>query len=330
MKHYSIQRYGILFILSMCIMVFINFESINQIDVEDDLPKESIELPLPKIFENSQGQEPYIRVYILEEEKILHLPFEVYIQGVLGGEMPNQWPLEALKAQAILARTYTMDFLMTRKSRYEGADISSDIREAQAWNERAINKNIIRAVEETRGKVVVHENNYAKTWYHSHGGGKTSFAREGFGTRGEEPDHIRIVDSRDSEEAPEVYRAWRASFTKKEVREACRQLGKDPGIIDDIEVVKRGPSGRAVLLRIGKAEVTAAEFRIKIGSKKMRSTLIDQIEVKKSGILISGRGFGHGVGMSQWGALQLAKEGYGAEEIIHYYFKNIDTVKLWD
>ena len=309
-------------------MGLINFEGLNQMDITDPL-EEWQQLPLPKIFEDQPGSEPFIRVYILERGEIMEVPFETYLQGVLGGEMPNNWPLEALKAQAIIARTFTMDFLLTRKSKYEGADISSDVTEAQAWNETAVNESIIQAVNETRGEVVAYGSTYAKTWYHAHGGGKTAFAREGFGTKGEEPEHTKVVDSRDSLDAPTEYRIWRANFSKKEVRDACQQLGKNPGVIDRIEIIERGPSGRATTLRIDRIEVGVAAFRMKVGSKKMRSTLIDHIELKKNSILIQGRGFGHGVGMSQWGALELAKQGYIAEEIIHYYFKNIDLVRLW-
>lgn len=319
---------GFFLLLCICVMILVNFEDLNQIDIEN-LPEETHQLPLPKIFEDQQGVEPSIRVYVLEQGEIIELPFETYLQGVLGGEMPNNWPLEALKAQAIIARTFTMDFLLTRQTKYPGADISSDITEAQAWNEAAINENIVRAVEETRGQVAAYGNTYAKTWYHAHGGGKTAFAREGFGTRGEEPEHTKVVDSQDALEAPSEYRLWRAAFSKKEVRDACRQLGKDPGIIKRMEIIERGPSGRATMLQIGEAEVGAAALRMKLGGKKMRSTLIDQIEVKRSSVLIQGRGFGHGVGMSQWGALGLAQRGYVAEEIIHYYFRNINLVKLW-
>ncbi|AOT71065.1 SpoIID/LytB domain-containing protein [Geosporobacter ferrireducens] len=309
-------------------MGLVNFESLNQIDTEETA-EEWRQLPLPKIFEDLQGREPSIRVYILARGDVVELPFETYLQGVLGGEMPNNWPLEALKAQAIIARTFTMDFLLTRQSKYEGADISSDVTEAQAWNQDAVNESIIQAVEQTRGQVVAYGGTYAKTWYHAHSGGKTAFAREGFGTMGDEPNHIKVVDSQDSLDAPTEYRIWRAVFSKKEVQDACQQLGKNPGVIDHAEIVSRGPSGRATTLRIGRIDVEAARFRMKIGSKKMRSTLIDHMEVKKNGILIQGRGFGHGVGMSQWGALELAKQGYIAEEIIHYYFKNVNLVRLW-
>ena len=74
---------------------------------------------------------------------------EAYVAGVVAGEMKNDWPLEALKAQAILARTFVLRFVSEKESRYEGADISTDISEAQAYDESAVNDLVLQAVEET-------------------------------------------------------------------------------------------------------------------------------------------------------------------------------------
>jgi peptidoglycan hydrolase-like amidase len=80
-------------------------------------------------------EEPTLDVYVVSEKTVKTMSMEEYLQGVLAGEMQSDWPLEALKAQAIIARTFAMKFLEDKgKSKYEGADISTDIEEAQAYN----------------------------------------------------------------------------------------------------------------------------------------------------------------------------------------------------
>ena len=89
-----------------------------------DWPKERLET-------NEDGV-PVLDVYVVADEAVERVDIETYVEGVLAGEMKNDWPIEALKAQAILARTFVLKFLSDKESRYEGADISTDIEEAQA------------------------------------------------------------------------------------------------------------------------------------------------------------------------------------------------------
>lgn len=98
---------------------------------------------------NDEGV-PILKVYDVESESIAEMDLETYVTGVLAGEMRNDWPEEALKAQAILARTFVLKFVETKDSQYEGADISTDVSEAQAYSEVNINENVRKAVEETR------------------------------------------------------------------------------------------------------------------------------------------------------------------------------------
>ena len=125
---------------------------------------------------------------------------ENYVEGVLAGEMKNDWPLEALKAQAILARTFVLKFVQ-EESQYQGADISTDIEEAQAYDASAVNERIQQAVEETRGLVLSCEGELPYAWFHAHSGGMTEYARTGLGwekdgpaytqpSRGTEPEQL--------------------------------------------------------------------------------------------------------------------------------------------
>src|SRR5690606_37135213 len=122
----------------------------------------------------SQGEnkEPRLKVFITDGQVIREMNFEDYVTGVLAGEMSNNFPKEALEAQAILARTFVMEFITEKgQSKYEGAHVSTDIEEAQAWNAGEINDRVIEAVANTRGKVLLHNGEYVKAWFHAHAGG---------------------------------------------------------------------------------------------------------------------------------------------------------------
>ena len=96
--------------------------------------------PLPeKLALNSDGV-PVLKVYQVDEEETKEMDLETYLLGVLAGEMKNDWPLEALKAQAILARTFVLKFCTEKESKYQGADISTDIEEAQAYDATGVNE----------------------------------------------------------------------------------------------------------------------------------------------------------------------------------------------
>lgn len=285
---------------------------------------------IPKEIDPGGNQEPVLNVYVVEDEELQEYKFEDYVAGVLAGEMHTDWPENALAAQAILARTFALKFIQEKESRYEGAHISTDIEEAQAWNAEEINDRVREAVRRTRGQVVVHNNDFINAWFHAHAGGETATAKEGLAWKDREPAYIKVVESPDSPDAPPEDARWTATFTRQQVVEALNKLGVNPGKFEKLEIVERGPSGRAVRMQIGDAEVAGADFRIALGSTEMKSTKLSSVEVNGDQVTISGEGYGHGVGMSQWGAYQMAKDGRTPEEIIQYYFKGVRIVKMWE
>src|SRR5690606_25717628 len=106
------------------------------------------------------------------------MPIEEYITGVVAGEMKPNWPLEAYAAQAILARSFTMEFISRGGTRAKhGTDISTDHEEAQAYNANNITPIIRRAVEMTRGEVMTYRDQYIRAWFHSYSGGHTTTAK---------------------------------------------------------------------------------------------------------------------------------------------------------
>lgn len=290
---------------------------------------------LEKLETNEQGV-PVLKVYVVSDEKVERMDAETYVQGVLAGEMKNDWPLEALKAQAILARTFVLKFVQEKESRYEGADISTDIEEAQAYDATGINDRIRRAVAETEGMVLYSHDQLPYAWFHAHSGGMTELARAGLGWEKEEPPYTTVAQGNEPETAQDAQaltdaQAWQARFSFEEFQAACARQGVETPVsaATRITVDQRGDSGRAVSIRVGEHPVQAAELRLALGSTKMRSTLLTSLKTDADGILMAGKGYGHGVGMSQWGAYSMAQEGKSAEEIVMHYFREVTLARAW-
>ena len=292
----------------------------------------NVDTKLPEIPEKLKRDDdgtPLVRVFDVEKKAVSEMDVESYVMGVVAGEMKNDWPIEALKAQAILARTFVLKFCSDKDSKYEGADISTDVTEAQAYAADDINARVRQAINGTRGLVMSYEGAYPYAWFHAHSGGMTELPSVSLDFREGDPGYLKPVESRESDDAPESAREWTAEFTMGELRKACADAGLKVENVESIEIGEKGESGRAKTLLVNGKPVSAASLRIRIGANKMRSTLIDSIELDGGSVTFKGRGFGHGVGMSQWGAYAMAKDGVGAEEIVRHYFRNVDIVELW-
>jgi stage II sporulation protein D len=272
---------------------------------------------------------PQLNVYNLDKKDIQGMDIESYVQGVLAGEMRADWPMEALKAQAILARTFVLKFVSEKQSKYKGADISTDITEAQAYDEAKINDRIIKAVDETRGLVLSNHGTFPYAWFHAHAGGQTELATKALDFKGQEPDYTESVQSPDSDRAPDSVKNWTATFTAEEVGAAAEKAGAKTGAVKTIEVGEKAESGRAVTFKINGNSVSGPALRIALDPIKLKSTLIHEVSVSDGKVTFTGSGYGHGVGMSQWGAYGMAEQGAKAQDIVLHYFRNVSVVQLW-
>ncbi|MBR4038853.1 MAG: SpoIID/LytB domain-containing protein [Clostridia bacterium] len=273
---------------------------------------------------------PVLRVYDVKTEKIIEESVEEYVPAVLAGEMAGDWPMEALKAQAILARTFVLQFVTEKTSRYDGADISTDIEEAQAYNADAVNARIRQAVSETRGLVLSSGGELPYAWFHAHSGGLTARAKEGLDYEKDEPGYTQCVKGMENDEAPPEAKSWQAAFTQEEVIAAMADAGAKVDNLTGATIGQRGESGRAMTLIISGREVSAPALRIALGSTKMRSCLLESLRVEDGQLKMKGRGYGHGVGMSQWGAYAMAGAGKTAEEIVAHYFRDVTLSRAWE
>lgn len=285
---------------------------------------------IPEKLKKDADGVPLLSVYQTDEETVEQMNLEAYLEGVLAGEMKNDWPLEALKAQAILARTFVLKFCTEKESAYSGADISTDIKEAQAYDATGINDRITEAVAATRGEVLVYDGGLPYAWFHAHSGGKTARAKSGLDYEKEEPGYTKSTDGMDSDKAPDDAKSWTLTLSADEFLNAAKDAGmKDASSLESIEIGEKDESGRAKSILINGQAVSAPGLRIAVGSTKMRSTLLTALSLSSGSVEMSGKGYGHGVGMPQWGAYAMAEDGKTAEEIVTYYFNGVTVEKLW-
>lgn len=259
---------------------------------------------------------------------------EDYVAGVVAGEMEPGWPLETYRAQAVLARTFSLDTLTQHNARPVSTGvISTSFVRSQEYKPSAITRTIRRAVRSTRGQVLVYGDNYARAFFHAAAGGLTARPSEvGLVPPAESLSYLRPVWVPE-DAAPEEFRRWRVEIKPAKVSRALGALGKPLSHVRRAAVGRRDAAGRALTFVFadekGKVEVNANSFRVALGPTRLRSTMVDAFKVQGGRLVASGRGFGHGVGMAQWGALTLARKGMRAEEILGRYYPGARLARLY-
>jgi len=285
--------------------------------------------PTPGPQRQPEKNEPTISLYVAEIGQTTEIKLEEYLEGVVAAEMDVNWPINALAAQAILARTFTLEKIAEGGVKERGTDASTDIKEFQAYNREKINDNVKKAVQMTRGEVVRYQGKLIKAWFHADGGGKTSAsAQEGLGFNRVPTPYIKSVDDPGINITVEENKNWQVAFPVEAVKNAVKEVtGKAPAAVNAAAIAEKGPSGRATKLKIGDVVVSAPALRLALGNEEMRSTLLTSISVQGGQVIMQGKGYGHGVGMSQWGARALAEQGKSPEDIVRYFFKDVEIVK---
>ena len=276
-------------------------------------------------------KEPTITLFNKEKGKVEKIKMETYLEGVVAGEMDTAWPKEALAAQAILARTFTLKKISEGGVKKHKTDASTDVEEFQAYAPEKINKRVKDAVKETRGMVVTYQGKYINGWFSADAGGRTAAsAVEGLDFRKEKAPYIKSVSDPGFKISPPENKAWKAVFSLSEVRQKVQNwVGRDPGAIKEVKILARGPSGRVTKVKVGSLTFSGSSLRLALGSQVMRSTLLTRLEVKGGRLIAEGKGYGHGVGMSQWGARAMADQGKSASQIVQYFFRDVKIQRAW-
>ncbi len=264
---------------------------------------------------------------------------EDYVVGVVAAEMPHSFDVEALKAQAVAARTFALSRakgLYSSKDEHYGADVCTNPGHCQSWisKERFLEaygneddwQKISQAVSETKNIVITYEGNLINPLYHSNSGGVTEDIKDVWLNVAEVP-YLKSVYSPFEEDYSQYEKStvfsWDEIKNKTENRYPEAKLG-DEGV-QDFEIMSYSASGRIEQVRLGSVIIAGTELRELLG---LRSTNLEIRFLDDNMIEITSRGYGHGVGMSQCGADALAKNGYNYKEILEFYYTGITVEEM--
>ena len=245
------------------------------------------------------------------------LALEDYLPGVLSAEAGEKFPREGLRAQAIVARTYAVhQRLISAGKPY---NILASTAHQQYAGRVASSSPVWDAVRETTGQVLLWEGEVFPAFYHTESGGYTEDPRTVFAARN--MPGLKPVVCPYSAGSPHYF--WNLDVSLANIGEALRRGGVDVGQLRRVAVADRTPSLRAATVIVtgtrGNAQVRGNDFRRMLGYDTFKSTLF-AVAIDGDVARFSGRGYGHGVGMCQWGAKGMAERGYTARQIVEFYY----------
>jgi stage II sporulation protein D len=252
---------------------------------------------------------------------------EEYVAGVVGSEMPLLFPEQALRAQAVASRTYALYALRSREA--DAFDVADD-QSSQVYRGLANETDRARKVTlDTLGVILTYRGRVFNSYFHSTCGGETIPASWVFGEAPIPP----LSGAPCGFCADSKYYRWRASVTRVDLAAKLAKEGFPVGRVDRVEVLERGPAGHVALVRIlhagGEVRVKGAKLRAILGTSAVRSTAFDIEDPGGDAIALAGRGWGHGVGLCQFGARGMAQAGYDALAILRRYYPAAELVRIY-
>ncbi len=252
------------------------------------------------------------------------MPVEEYLVGLINCEISSLWPVEAVKAQAVIARSYAIYQKDARRNAiyhlessvmdqvYDGVDIE-DSRAA-------------RAVDDTAGEVLTYSGGVIQAFYHSNCGGHTEAAENVWGAN---IPYLQGVECRYCLSSPSA--RWEITLPLKKIESLLKNCGYQVSGLREVRAGRDNRNGRIKDLTLfaakGDVTISAVNFRKSIGYSVIKSTNFT-IRQKGDDLLFSGAGNGHGVGLCQWGSKQRAGDGFNYREILAYYYPGTRLEKL--
>ena len=263
-----------------------------------------------------RGSIDIIRTEDLKLMVVNHIDVEDYLRGVLYHEVSHWWPMEVLKAQAITARTYALYQKSVSKSR--DYDLTSDIY-SQVYGGKFSEKwRTDRAVKASRGKVLTFNGKIFPTYYHATCGGHTEDASRLWNI---DLDCLKGTKCNFCKKSPHYH--WKKEVSLSDVESRLKKSGFKIGAISAIRTVGRNAAGRVENVEIKSSTATltisAKDFRNSVGNNFLRSINFES-NIKRNKVSFEGYGWGHGVGMCQWGAYFMSKRHFKTIEILNFYY----------
>ncbi|MFZ5443438.1 MAG: SpoIID/LytB domain-containing protein [Myxococcota bacterium] len=244
------------------------------------------------------------------------LPLEDYLVGVLGSEMPKSFPPEALKAQAVAARTYALNKKLEQYGQpfHLGSSVISQVYKGLDVEDPRTRE----AVESTKGLVLTWQLQPIEAYFHASCGGRTE---TGLDALGRDLPYLQAVDC-PCDRLPTSH--WSLTLKPADLK----PLGAAAKAAS-IRVQGRSSTGRARRVEVGARSMDAVTFRERIGYMKLKS-LDFEIEKSRDGWKIDGHGFGHGAGLCQWGARVYAEKGWDFRKILQHYYPGTELQTLYE
>lgn len=296
-------------------------------------------------LENEEGKEIYdygkynkIKLLHTNTGEVEEIDLDTYLLGVVSSEMPANFEEEALKAQALVARTYTI-YKIINGSKHENADICDDSKCCQAWiskedrfnkwNEEERESNwakIEDAVNTTKGKIITYEGKPINAFFHSNSGGITDTATAVWG--GTNYPYLQAVQTSGEDEysqySSEVV-VSKDEFVSK-IKEYHSDFTIDFNEDNQIQILEYTDGERIKNIKIGNLNLSGVEIRTIFGLKSAKF----EVTIEGDNIKFNVIGYGHGVGMSQTGADSMAKQGKNCEEIIKHYYTGVEITNFYE
>lgn len=305
----------------------------NEIEVSNNI----IEKKDENVEQYNYKEYNKIKLLHKKDKKIEEIPLDEYLLGVVSAEMPANFEQEALNAQALVARTYTIYSIKRNKNKHEGADICDSSTCCQAWiskedrlarwnedvREEYWNK-IVKAVNTTKGKVITYNGDVIDAFFHSNSGGITEIPVNVWG--GTNFPYLQSVQT-SGEEGYSQYSS-EVTLTQEELINKIRAKHSDFNIDisqqDSVKILEYTEAGRVKNIQIGNLKLSGVEVRSLLGLKSTNF----KIKINNGKVTFIVTGYGHGVGMSQTGADSMAKQGSNYEEIIKHFYTGVEITEF--
>jgi stage II sporulation protein D len=279
------------------------------------------------VMVNGKGYRSGVEIQPVEKGLVVinELALEDYLAGIINCEISSQWPMEAVKAQAVVARSYAVFQKEARKNmpyHLESTVLDQVYGGCDLEDSRAV-----RGVRETAGEVLTYDGKVIQAFFHSSCGGHTEAAENvwSFGMP-----YLRGVDCRYCLTSPSV--EWVQTIPLNRLESILRKGGYSVIGLRGIIPLSRNKSGRIESLSIvydqGSVNLSAVDFRKMAGYSVIKSTNFD-VRISGENAVFSGRGYGHGVGLCQWGAKKRAEDGFTYREILSYYYPGTTLTKIY-
>ena len=329
MKHLI---YIFIFILIIFVLPAFCTKRINNKIELKDFVKQDEENMIEKV---SHDYSKYGNIKLLHKKsgQIEEIPIDEYLYGVVSAEMPANYDIEALKSQAVAARTYTIYQISNNNGKHGEADICDDSTCCQAWiskeermqrwseEEKENNwEKIVSAVNSTAGQIITYNNKAINAFFHSNSGGITETVANVW--NGSDLPYLKSVET-SGEEGYSQYSS-EVIISKTDLLEKLKKEYSDIKINFDekecIKILDYTESGRVRTVKFGNTEIAGTKVRSIIGLKSTNFS----IKIDGNSISFSVKGYGHGVGMSQTGADSMAKQGKNYEEILKHFYTGVD------